>query len=194
MKDELDFRAGAKRPPFCIGMQTSHLEKKIATIIEPVIRDIGHRLVMVEVTEANPPIVKVLAERHNGTGINVDECGEISKAVSAILDVEDPIPSKYILEVSSPGINRPLVSAKDFDRFSGFEAKVKTDDFIQGRQAFRGKIIGLSDENNVMLEMDNETFSIPFDAIDQANLVLTDDLIEKGADAFLIEDHADQPA
>lgn len=171
-------------------MMTDQLENMIAGMIDPVIEDLGYRLVLVDVTEANPPIVKILAERENGTGINADECGKISKSVSAILDVEDPMPNKYILEVSSPGINRPLVKKGDFDRFKGFDAKIKTDDFIQGRQGFRGKIIGLDKDDNVSLEMDGELFSIPFDTIDQANLVLTDDLIEQGPDAFLIEEHA----
>ena len=116
-----------------------------------------------------------------GGGIDVDECAEISNALSAVLDVEDPISDPYALEVSSPGIDRPLTRLKDFDAYEGYEARVETAELIDGRKRFRGVLAGIEgDEVLVNIQQDGEdvTVGLKFDWLADAKLVLTDDLIK----------------
>jgi ribosome maturation factor RimP len=108
--------------------------------------------------------------------MTVDDCADISRAVSALLDVEDPISSAYTLEVSSPGIDRPLTRAKDFDRFAGFEARIETRLPIDGRKRFRGILRGVQD-GKVVVESPEGTFGLPLDEVQRAKLILTDELI-----------------
>ena len=108
--------------------------------------------------------------------MQVDDCADLSRAISALLDVEDPIVGTYTLEVSSPGIDRPLTRIKDFERFAGFEAKVETQRPIGGRKRFRGKLIGI-DGGQVRLHVDGVDVDVPYDEIAKARLVLTDELL-----------------
>lgn len=122
-----------------------------------------------------------MADKPDG-GIEVDGCAEISNAVSATLDVEDPILDSYALEVSSPGIDRPLTRLKDFEMFEGYEAKIETSELIDGRRRFKGELAGVEgDEVLINIEEHGETITIglKFDWLSDAKLVLTDDLIKE---------------
>ena len=118
-----------------------------------------------------------MAERSDGATMTVENCAEISRALSALLDVEDPIEGAYNLEVSSPGIDRPLVRLEDFARFAGFEAKIETARPVDGRKRFSGRLDGVS-EGRVRLDLgDGEVAAVPYEDIREAKLVLTDELI-----------------
>ncbi len=121
------------------------------------------------------PTLQIMAERPQG-GIEVDECGEISTAVSAVLDVEDPIIDAYTLEVSSPGIDRPLTRLKDFETYEGYEARLETSEMIEGRKRFRGVLTGVED-GEVLINLDEGTIGLEFDWLTDAKLVMTDELI-----------------
>lgn len=152
------------------------LEQKIQTLIEPGIQAMGFRLVKVSYFGGNQPRLQIMAERVNGKNMSVDDCANISRSVSAVLDVEDPITGAYALEVSSPGIDRPLVREEDFERFAGFEVKAQTGHPIEGRKRFKGRLKGIR-EGIVSIEMENTIFELPYQDIHKAKLLLTDDLI-----------------
>jgi ribosome maturation factor RimP len=154
----------------------------VASLIEPTLEAMGYALVRVMlVGGAGRPTLQVMAERTDGTDMSVDDCADISEAVSAILDVEDPISGAYTLEVSSPGIDRPLVKKADYERFAGFEAKLETAQPIAGRKRFRGRLLGTG-EDTVRMRLDSgEELDLPLGGIAKAKLVLTDELIEAGA-------------
>ena len=116
-----------------------------------------------------------MAERPDGT-MEVEDCADLSRQISAIMEVEDPIASEYNLEVSSPGIDRPLTRLKDFDRWEGHEAKLETVEMIDGQKRFKGILAG-TDGDEVLLEIDQGTIGLEFDWLADAKLVLTDDLI-----------------
>ena len=152
------------------------MDKRLAEILSPVIADMGFELVRIRLMGGNTPTLQIMAERPDGT-IEVDDCAEISNAVSATLDVEDPITDAYTLEVSSPGVDRPLTRLKDFDTFEGYEAKVETADQIDGRKRFRGVLAG-TDGDEVLINLDEGTVGLRFDWLADAKLILTDDLIK----------------
>jgi ribosome maturation factor RimP len=153
------------------------MDRRIAEIITPVIEDMGYELVRVRLMGGNTPILQVMADKPDG-GIEVDDCAEISTMLSATLDVEDPILDAYTLEVSSPGIDRPLTRLKDFDAFEGYEAKLETADLIDGRRRFKGTLAGV-DGNEVLINISEGTVGLQFDWLSDAKLVLTDDLIKE---------------
>lgn len=158
---------------------------RVATVVEPVIESMGYRLVRVKVTAQNGCTVQIMAERPDGT-MTVDDCEIISRALSPVLDVENPIERAYYLEMSSPGIDRPLVRASDFDRWSGFEARVEMGVPVEGRKRFRGLVRG-SEERLALLELIDEKkederstlVKLPISDMNEARLVLTDDLIRE---------------
>ena len=157
------------------------MDRRIAEIITPVIEDMGFELVRVRLMGGETKTLQIMAERPEG-GIEVDQCAEISTAVSAVLDVEDPITDAYTLEVSSPGIDRPLTRLKDFETFEGYEAKLETAEAIDGRRRFRGVLAGVEgDEVLLNLEQGGETVTVglTFDWLSDAKLVLTDELIKE---------------
>ena len=119
--------------------------------------------------------LQIMAERPEGW-IEVDDCARISRAVSAVLDVEDPIAGEYVLEVSSPGIDRPLTRIKDFERYEGYEVKVETAEAIDGRKRFKGVLAGVQD-GEVLIEIPEGVIGLDFDLLADAKLVLTDELI-----------------
>ncbi|MGE5538348.1 MAG: ribosome maturation factor RimP [Gemmatimonas sp.] len=153
----------------------------VATLIEPTLQSMGYALVRVAlVGGAGRPTLQVMAERVDGAAMSVDDCADISEAVSAVLDVEDPIAGAYTLEVSSPGIDRPLVKKADYERFAGFEARVETSEPVGGRKRFRGRLLGTA-EDSVRLKLDTgEDVELPLARISKAKLVLTDELIAAG--------------
>lgn len=149
---------------------------KIAELVSPSLEANSFELVRVMLTGGDAPTLQIMADRTDGTSITVEDCADISRVVSAILDVEDPIKSAYTLEVSSPGVDRPLVRKKDFERFAGFEAKLETGAPIDGRKRFRGRLIGVEGDD-VRLALDGGEAVIPLAAIDRAKLVMTDELL-----------------
>ncbi len=155
----------------------SSMDRRLAEIVTPVIEDMGFELVRLRLMGGNTPTLQIMAERPGG-GIEVDDCAEISIAVSAVLDVEDPILDAYNLEVSSPGIDRPLTRLKDFETFEGYEAKLETAELIDGRKRFRGVLAGVED-NDVLINIDEGTVGLDFDWLAEAKLVLTDELIRE---------------
>lgn len=149
---------------------------KIEEMIAPSLEAMGYRLVRVAMTGGRRATLQVMAERIDDQAMTVEDCAEISRTVSALLDVSDPIAGAYTLEVSSPGIDRPLVRREDFDRFTGFEAKVELGQAIEGRRRFRGKLLGVEGEA-VRLLVDGATVALPLAAVARAKLVLTDELL-----------------
>jgi ribosome maturation factor RimP len=152
---------------------------RIAAIIEPSLEAMGYSLVRVAHTGGRRPTVQIMAERRDGAGMTVADCEEISRNVSALLDVKDPIAGAYVLEVSSPGIDRPLVRPQDYERFAGFEAKLELGRGIEGRKRFRGRIIGRAGEagESVRLATEEGEVELPLGDIVRAKLVLTEDLL-----------------
>ena len=156
------------------------LAERIAKLVTPAIEAMGFELVRVQVSGSQRPTLQIMAEPANGRAMSVDDCAEISRAISAVLDVEDPIAGAYSLEVSSPGIDRPLTRAKDYERFLGHEAKVETRELVDGRRRFRGVLKGL-DGDRVLVEVPRDQggpeVTLPIGQIAEARLVLTDELI-----------------
>jgi ribosome maturation factor RimP len=153
---------------------------RIAELLEPSLDAMGYRLVRVQMSGGRRPTLQVMAERRDDAAMTVDDCADISRSVSAILDVADPIVGAYSLEVSSPGIDRPLVRREDFDRFAGYEARVELAEPIDGRKRFKGKLLGRSgDQVRMAVEEGGEVaeVALPFPAIAKAKLVLTDELL-----------------
>lgn len=159
------------------------IDARIAAIVEPVIEDVGFRLVRVRLSGQNGLTLQIMAERPDGS-MTVEDCEELSRAVSPVLDVEDPIDKAYHLEVSSPGIDRPLVRRSDFEVAAGHLAKFETHVMVEGRKRFRGRIVSVGDDG-VTLERDQASYgdepvvTLPYDTLASARLVLTDDLVRE---------------
>jgi ribosome maturation factor RimP len=155
------------------------IDRRLAEIVTPAIEGLGFELVRIRLMGGKTPTLQIMADRPEG-GIIVEDCAKISTAVSAILDVEDPIEDNYTLEVSSPGIDRPLTRLKDFDMWKGYEARVETSELIDGRRRFKGDLVG-TEGDEVLIEIeeagDSVTIGLKFDWLSDAKLVLTDDLI-----------------
>jgi ribosome maturation factor RimP len=155
------------------------IDRRIAGIIAPVVEGMGFELVRVRLMGGKTKTLQIMAERPAG-GIEVDDCARISTAVSATLDVEDPLEDAYTLEVSSPGIDRPLTRLKDFETWDGYEAKIETTEMIDGRRRFKGVLQGV-DDGEILIEIEEQggpvTIGLQFDWLSDAKLVLTDELI-----------------
>ncbi|HYD64246.1 ribosome maturation factor RimP [Azospirillum sp.] len=154
---------------------------RIEQIIAPSVEAMGYEIVRVQFSGGQRPILQIMAERADGAPMTVEDCADISRSLSAVLDVEDPITGAYTLEVSSPGIDRPLTRLKDYERFAGFEAKVETRLAIDGRKRFKGRLQGVED-GAVLIDTEQGQGRVPFDNIHRAKLVLTDDLIKAHQD------------
>ena len=149
---------------------------QIERMIAPSLAAMGYDIVRVMLMGGQRSTLQVMAERADHQEMTVEDCAEISRAVSALLDVEDPITEAYTLEVSSPGIDRPLTRPADFERFAGFEAKLETRAPVEGRKRFRGRLLGF-EEGRVRIATPEGEAAVPVDDIQRAKLVLTDDLI-----------------
>jgi ribosome maturation factor RimP len=149
-------------------------------MISPSLDAMGYRLVRVAFTGGRRPTLQIMAERRDDAAMTVDDCAEISHSVSALLDVADPIPTEYNLEVSSPGIDRPLISREDFTRYAGYEAKIEVGRMIDGRKRFRGRVLGLTDDA-VRVALPDAEVALPFADIVTAKLLLTDELLAAAA-------------
>lgn len=159
------------------------IDARVASIVEPALEALGFRLVRVRLSGLNGKTLQIMAERFDGT-MTVEDCELVSRTVSPVLDVEDVIDQKYHLEISSPGIDRPLVRKSDFTKWQGHIAKVETSLVHEGRKKFRGRIAAVTDEG-VTLEADQASYGdepvvhIPFDLLAEARLILTDELIRE---------------
>ncbi|HQZ12922.1 MAG TPA: ribosome maturation factor RimP [Devosia sp.] len=162
-------------------IKESGIEARIARIIEPVANDLGFSLVRVRVTQENGCTLQIMAEDQDGR-FNITDCEKLSKEISPVLDVEDPIDREYHLEVSSPGIDRPLVRARDFEAFIGHEAKIELSDMLEGRRRFRG-IIKAADADSVTITLpdapkgEDPDHKLPLTLLSEAKLVMTDALL-----------------
>jgi ribosome maturation factor RimP len=162
------------------GNEANHLtlEAKLAAIIAPTLDYMGFELVRVTVLGRDRPTVQVMADRADGSLISISDCETISRQVSAVLDVEDPIPGAWNLEVSSAGIDRPLTRLKDWVRFAGHQARAETHYPVNGRKRYSGLVLG-ADESNARMRLDDGTeVALKLADIKRAKLVLTDALIE----------------
>jgi ribosome maturation factor RimP len=162
-------------------VRESGIDARIASIVMPVLRATGYRLVRVRLSGQNGLTLQIMAEREDGT-MTVEDCEAVSRAVSPALDVEDPVEKAYHLEVSSPGIDRPLVRKSDFATWAGHLVKMETSILVAERKRFKGRIVEAG-ENDVLIERDLPAYGeqpsvrVPYEAIAEARLILTDDLI-----------------
>lgn len=154
---------------------------RIEQIISPSVEGMGYEVVRVQLTGGERPVLQIMAERADRKAMTVEDCADISRALSAVLDVEDPISGAYTLEVSSPGIDRPLTRPNDYVRFAGFEAKVDMRVAVDGRKRWKGILRGLED-GLIVLEHEQGMSRLPLDGVQKARLVLTDALIKATAE------------
>ena len=162
-------------------------DRKLLEIFDPIAEAQGLDIVRVRLMGSNKPggarRLQIMAERKIDGDINVNQCARLSRAVSAYMDEHDPISGEYILEVSSPGIDRPLTRLKDFETYEGLEARLELDRVAEGRKRFKGMLAGVEgDAVAIDLEGEEETAMIPFAWITEAKLILTDQLMKRGAD------------
>lgn len=154
----------------------SEVSQSIKDLIGPVVEAMGLDLVRIAFMGGDRQILQVMAERPDGS-MSVEDCSRLSRELSALLDVENPISGNYTLEVSSPGIDRPLTRPVDFTRYAGFEAKVETSMAINGQKRFRGRLEGLEGDMVRMIAREG-AIEIPLNCILKAKLILTNELIE----------------
>ena len=163
-------------------------DRTLMELLDPVAEAAGYEIVRLRLMGGNTRRLQIMAERPDPNGgigyMDVDDCAKLSRAVSEVLDAADPISGEYLLEVSTPGIDRPLTRLKDFALFEGYEARLELDRMAEGRKRFRGQLAGIEDENvGINLEEEPDaTVYVPFAWIIEAKLVLTDELLKRGAD------------
>lgn len=171
------------------------IDRRLADIVTPVIEGLGYELIRLRLMGGLTKTLQIMADRPEG-GINVEDCAKISTAISAALDVEDPLEDAYSLEVSSPGIDRPLTRLKDFDLWEGYEARLETTETIDGRRRFKGMLAG-TEGDEVLINIEEGTVGLKFDWLSDAKLILTEDLIaemlrQKKAAGIVEEDMFDE--
>ena len=157
-------------------ISSSEIEKKISAIISPTIETLGYELVRIRLVPGETSTLQIMADRKSGE-IDVEDCSIISRDISVLLDVEDPINDAYILEVSSPGIDRPLTRLKDFNNWRGYEVKLETYELINGQRRFKGEIYNI-EKDNITLANNGKFIELSFELISEAKLILTDNLIK----------------
>lgn len=159
-------------------MRGTPLLTKIERVITPTAESMGYEIVRVLMVGvgSGKSTLQVMAEKPDGS-MDVEDCARLSQAVSALMDVEDIFDEAYYLEVSSPGIDRPLTRAKDFDRYKGFEARIELDEPVGDQKKFKGVLQGIDAKNVVTLTTDKGDVALPFARIEKAKLLLTDELI-----------------
>ena len=149
---------------------------RVANLITAPLRDMGFELVRAQISGAQRPTLQIMAEHIDHANMTVEDCAAISRALSALFDVEDVLDGAYTLEVSSPGLDRPLTRAGDYERFAGYEARVELHDPLAGRRRFRGRILGLFGDV-VRIDMEGQIFDLPFEEIQRAKLIMNDELL-----------------
>ncbi len=163
-------------------------DRKLIEIFDPIAEAMGLDIVRIRMMGSHRPggarRLQIMAERKSDHDINVNECARLSRAISQYIDEADPIEGEYTLEVSSPGIDRPLTRLQDFETYEGYEARLELDRLAEGRKRFRGMLAGVEDEHVAIdLDGEEETAMIPFAWIIEAKLVLSDELLKRGAEA-----------
>lgn len=157
---------------------TNPLEERVMALIEPTAEGLGYRLVRVRLSGNRRKRLQIMAERLSDGHMGIDDCTRLSRALSAALDLDDPIKDDYDLEVSSPGIDRPLMRIEDFERFKGHVAKVETAAMVNGQRRFKGEIVA-TDGDVIVLATEQGEARLQFSGLSEARLVLTDKLIEE---------------
>ncbi len=155
---------------------TAEKDFGIERLVTPALEAMGFTVVRVRLAGQPERTLQIMVELLDGSTVSVDDCGKISRTVSALLDVEDLIKGAYSLEISSPGIDRPLVKPADFERFAGYVAKIETHRPLDGRKRFRGRLLGIAG-GDVRIDVEGEVAAIPLVEIAAAKLVLTDELV-----------------
>lgn len=158
--------------------QPSDLLARIEAAISPALQAMGFDLVRVRLSGSRRPVLQIMAERENGE-MTITDCALVSRTLSALLDVEDPIKGEYLLEVSSPGMDRPLTRLKDFVVFAGSLVKLELTRPLNGRRRFRGALAGVAGGNVQLLLEDGAMIALPFTGIGEAQLVITDEMIRE---------------
>ena len=157
-------------------------DRSLLELLDPVAEAIGYEIVRLRLMGGTTRRLQIMAERPDGD-MNVEDCTRLSRAVSEVLDAADPVSGEYTLEVSSPGIDRPLTRLKDFQTYEGLEARIELDRLAENRKRFRGVLAGVEGQNvGIDLEGEDETAMVPFAWIVEAKLMLTDELMKRGAD------------
>ena len=157
-------------------MQKKHV---LQDMLEPVISGLGYETVRIlTIGQANPTL-QIMIDKLDGSDIVVEDCATVSRKISEVLDANDPIKDKYNLEVSSPGLDRPLTVLEHFQRFAGYDAKIETSSEVDARKRFKGKIISVDDRENIHFDMDGKEWVIPFAAVSKAKLLITDELLAR---------------
>jgi ribosome maturation factor RimP len=182
-------RAAAGRPAaFLLGFEAglrgkTQEDRLLLELLDPVAEAAGYELVRVRLMSGSQSRrLQIMAERPDGD-MNVEDCTRLSRAISEVMDAADPIEGDYLLEVSSPGIDRPLTRLKDFETYEGLEARLELDRLADGRKRFRGELAGIEDQNvAINLEGEEETALVPFAWIVEAKLILNDELMKRGAE------------
>ena len=158
-------------------------DRQLLELLEPVAQAEGFDIVRLRLMGGNTRRLQIMAERPSDHDIGIDECARLSRAFSAVLDAADPITGEYALEVSSPGIDRPLTRLEDFETFEGLEARIELDRLAENRKRFKGELAGVDGDNVcINLEGEEETLLLPFAWIAEAKLVLNDQLMKLGAE------------
>lgn len=160
------------------------VEERVNELIEVSLLQMGYEIVRIRFRGGKSGVLQIMIERCDGVAITLDDCETVSRHVSALLDVEDPFPERYRLEISSPGIERPLAKMKDFEKFKGYDIKLHTQVPIQGSKVFTGKLAGtLSDKGKILLIIEEKnssvTLEIDYSNVQDAKLVATDAMIKK---------------
>jgi len=148
-------------------------EQQLIDLLKPVVEALGFEFWGIEyIAQGNNSVLRVFIDSENG--IHVDDCALVSRQISGVMDVEDPITSEYNLEVSSPGVDRPLFTLEHFSRYVGEFVDVKLRYAFEGRRKFKGKLVGIEDGEDIVVHVDNHEYLLPIDAIDKANLIFQD--------------------
>ena len=158
-------------------------DRSLIELLDPVAEAAGYEIIRLRLMGGQRRRLQIMAERPDGS-MDVEDCTRLSRAISEVLDAADPIKGEYLLEVSTPGIDRPLTRLEDFVRFEGYEVRFELDRLADGRKRFRGQLAGIED-GNIGVNLEDEadvTVYVPFGWITDAKLVLTDDLLKRGAD------------
>ena len=155
-----------------------NLIETVIKTIEPALNDMGYELVRVTIQGKELQTLQIMAERTDRQEMGLEDCTKISRTASALLDVADPFPGKWVLEVSSPGIDRPLVKLSDYERFQGERAKIELDTEINGRRRFKGVLRGIKGQN-IILDFEGKELEIPFHQIQHAKLTLPEEIFNK---------------
>jgi len=162
----------------------THIDERILALVEPIADDLGLSVVRIRVMAGKRKTIQVMAERKSDGTMEVGDCERLSRELSATLEVEDPMSDAYVLEVSSPGLDRPLTDLRDFETYEGYLARLELDRMVEGRKRFRGILAG-TDGDSIEINLDNEeqTAQIPFAWVSEAKLLITDELIAAGQKA-----------